>query len=111
VAPVLQRRLAESILTGYSGELRCNFYKGGLRLLWEKGKLVLTEPWISSEWSDDAELGCPPLVFLQLLFGYHSIAELEAFYPDVETKNRAAALLIDTLFPKRPSTVRAMDFT
>jgi hypothetical protein len=111
VAPVLEQRLAGSILAGYSGELRCDFYKGGLRLLWEKGKLLAAEPWTSTEWGDDAELGCPPLVFLQLLFGYHSIAELEEFYPDVETKNRAAALLADILFPKRQSVVRAMDFT
>jgi hypothetical protein len=111
VAPVLEQRLESSILTGYSGELRCDFFRGGLRLVWEKGKLQAAEPWIVPEWSDDAELGCPPLVFLQLLFGYHSIAELEEFYPDVETKDRAAALLIDILFPKLPSVVRAMDYT
>ncbi len=39
IAPVLERRLARSILTGYTGDLKVDFYNGGLRLHFEQGKI------------------------------------------------------------------------
>ena len=49
-------------------------------------------------------------VFQQLLFGYRSLAELRAIYPDVWA-GEEAALLIDILFPKQPSTVWMFGYT
>jgi hypothetical protein len=107
IAPVLEARLARSLLTGYTGELKIDFYNGGLRLQFDQGTLAAVEPWRAPAYGDEADAGCPPLVFLQLLFGYRSLAELRAFFPDVWAKPEAA-LFIDALFPKRPSTVHPL---
>ena len=110
IAPVLEDRLAGSPLTGHTGELTIDFYRGGLRLAFEQGKLVTVEPWRAPDFGDEAQAGCPALVFLQLLFGYRSLAELRAIFPDVWA-SEAAALLLDVLFPKQPSTVYSLSYT
>lgn len=110
IAPVLEQRLADSILVGYTGELKVNFYRSGLRLHFEQGIFSTAEPWRGSAHGDHGNAGFPPLVFLQLLFGYRSLAELSEFFPDVWASD-TAKLLIDTLFPKQPSTVYALTFT
>jgi GNAT superfamily N-acetyltransferase len=107
IAPILEERIANSILTGYSDELKIDFYRGGLRLQFEKGKLTAVEPWRPPTFGDEAKAGCPPLVFLQLLLSYRSLAELRSFFPDVWAED-SAALLLDTLFPKQPSWVQPL---
>lgn len=107
VAPVLERRLAESAQAGYTGELTVDFYRGGLRLAFEHGKLTTTEDWIRPLW-DEGRAAFPPLVFLQALFGYRSLGELRGIYPDVWAEGDAVALL-DALFPKRPSLLMPLD--
>lgn len=108
ITPVLEERIANSILTGYSGELKMDLYRAGLRLQFEGGKVAAIEPWRPPMYGDIAEAGCPPLVFLQLLFSYRSLAELRSFFPDVWTNVEVAALLIDILFPKQPSWVQPL---
>jgi hypothetical protein len=44
------------------------------------------------------------LIFLQLIFGYRSLAQLRATYPDVYAEPEAAVLL-NILFPEMPSRV------
>jgi Acetyltransferase (GNAT) domain len=107
VAPALERRLANSPQSGYSGELTLDFYRGGLRLVFEHGALTAAEDWRVPLWSE-AKAGFPPLVFLQLLCGYRSLDELCAAYPDVWTRGDGAPLL-DALFPKRPSRLIPLD--
>ena len=107
IAPVLEERLAKSILVGYSGELKFNFYRSGLRLTFARGKVTLIEPWHAPTYGDNAQAGCPPLVFLQLLFGYRSLAALRTFYPDVWVKQETT-LLVNTLFPAEPSTIHLL---
>jgi hypothetical protein len=111
IAPVLEQRLAGSILSGHSGELTLDLYRSGLRLQIDNGKLTASEAWVSPDYEGDADLGCPHLVFLQLLFGYRSVGELLDIYPDVWVKNSAAKLVLDTLFPKQQSTVWGMGYT
>ena len=111
IAPVLEQRLAGSILSGYTGELRLEMYRSGLRLQFDHSELVAVEPWAALEFEDDAELNCPPLLFLQLLFGYRSIGDLVDTYPDVWVKDAAARLMFDTLFPKQRSIVWGMGYT
>lgn len=110
IAPVLERRLAESMLAGYTGELKLDFYRSGLRMQFEQGKLIEAAPWRVPPYGDEEQGGCPPLVFLQLLFGHRSLAELRESYPDVWTTS-AAALLVNTLFPKQPSSVWSLGYT
>jgi hypothetical protein len=104
IAPALERRLADSILGGYSGELKLDFYRGGLRLLFEKGRLVTVENWRPPTWDANEDASFPPLVFLQLLFGYRSLDELRYAFPDVRTKDEVE-LVLNILFPARPSWV------
>ena len=108
IAPVLEARLAASLLAGYSGEVKIDFYRGGLRLVFAGGKLTEIAPWRAPAYGDDADAGCPALVFLQLLFCYRSLAELRAFFPDVWA-NATAARLLEVLFPKLPSQVHALN--
>jgi hypothetical protein len=104
IAPVLHRRLAASVAAGYNGELTINFYRGGIRLLFEQGYLASAEPWQAIPFGPTADADCPPLLFLQLLFGYRSLADLRATFPDVSASGKATTLL-NALFPARPSWV------
>lgn len=104
IAPVLERRLADSVVAGYSGDLKLDFYRGGLRLLFDDGKLAGAEEWRAPVWGSEAQGGFPPLVFLQLLFGRRSLAELRYAFPDVWAKEHAIPLL-EALFPPQLSWV------
>jgi GNAT superfamily N-acetyltransferase len=112
LAPALERRLAASPLAGYDGDLPLDFYRDGLRLTFGQGRLTNTEPWRRPGWGESGDSKChasfPPLVFLQLLFGWRSLAELRAAFPDVEVGDEVVALL-NALFPKRPSWVTYLE--
>ncbi|WP_026370495.1 GNAT family N-acetyltransferase [Kallotenue papyrolyticum] len=108
VAPALEERLSRSAVAGYSGELTLNFYRDGLRLVFEQGRLAAAEQWRTEPWGPEAQAGFPPLVFLQLLFGHRSLAELRDAYPDVWA-NHEAATVLEAIFPKRRSWVLPLD--
>lgn len=107
IAPALERRLAASPQSGYSGELTLDFYRGGLRLAFEQGRLVTAEDWRPPLWAE-GKAGFPPLVFLQLLFGYRDLGELRAFYSDVWAEGDADPTL-RALFPKMPAMLMPLD--
>jgi hypothetical protein len=100
IAPALERRLAHSVATGYTGELRLDFYRGGLRLAFDKGHLAIAEDWQRPASGGEVEGAFPPLVFLQLLFGRRSLAELRHAYPDVWATSDTTPV-INALFPPR----------
>jgi len=103
IAPVLESRLAASLLPGYSGELRLNFYREGLRLDFDHGRLAAVE----SERPRDGtrvDAAFPGLTFLQVLFGHRSLAELRQAFPDCHY-NREAGAVLGALFPKNASFV------
>ncbi len=104
IAPALERRLADSVVAGYSGTLTFDFYRDGLRMVFEQGKLKMAEQWRRPIWNANEDGGFPPLVFLQLLFGYRSLDALRSAFPDVWV-NDAVELLVNTLFPYKPSRV------
>ena len=104
IAPVLERRLAQSVLAGYSGELALNFYRAGLHMVFVDGRLQTVENWRSPLWHSNENASFPPLVFLQLLFGHRSLDELRYAYPDVWA-NEETAFVLKTLFPARASWV------
>ena len=104
VAPVLERRLAGSPLVGYAGELKISFYRDGLRLAFEEGKLTAAEAWRPT-FDDGGDAAFPDLTFLQLLLGYRSLEELDYAFADCWAGGDEAQALLDTLFPKQPSDV------
>lgn len=107
IRPVLEARLAASTMSGYSGKLRLNFYRSQLALVFEAGKLTAVSPYQAKEYSD-ADALFPEYTFYHILFGHRSLAEVNAIWPDCYAKNGETAVLIDILFPKRPSYLRAL---
>ncbi len=105
IAPVLERRLAASVMSGFSGELNITFYRTGLQLVFEQGRLIAAKDW-SAPGTDEGwnGAGFPPLVFLQLLFGYRSLEELSYAFPDCWA-DEEPTLLLNALFPKQVSWV------
>lgn len=105
IAPVLEQRLAASELRNYSGEIALNFYRNGLRVKFENGKLTVAGLWqptavdIGQKGFGDAAF--PDLTFLKLLFGYRSRVELADMYPDCIVDSDRNKALLDILFPKR----------
>jgi len=104
IRPSLERRLSESVVAGYTGELKISFYRSGLRLAFEKGRLTEVEPWQPKP-GDGGAAAFPDLTFLQLLFGYRSLEELRYSFADCWTSSDEASLLLETLFPKQSSDV------
>ena len=103
IAPALEKRLAQSVMAGHTGELKISEYRRGCKIVFENGKLTNVEAWQPMP-SDEGDCGFPPLVFLQLLFCRKSLLELREAFADVWAKDDAAPLL-DALFPKTLSCV------
>lgn len=102
ISPALERRLAGSPAVGHSGELKLSFYRDGLRLRFECGRLAEVEAW---QPGDGQSAAFPGLTFLQVLFGRRSVEELGLAYRDCLVANDEARLLLRALFPKKPSAV------
>jgi len=118
VAPALERRLAASLLVGHTGELTLGFYRPeGVRLVFERGRLVTAEAWRPDFGLGSLEVGFPTtdprrpvamfpgLTFLQLLFGFRALDELQSAFPDCIVRNPDARALVTALFPRQPSDV------
>ncbi|HEY3064389.1 MAG TPA: GNAT family N-acetyltransferase [Methylomirabilota bacterium] len=117
VRPALERRLAASAMSGYSGTLVISLYRHGVELVFENGTLVRVAPWrptfttIGQEMSRAttdrrrADAFFPGLTFLQLLFGSRSFARLEAAFPDCIARTGEGRALLEALFPPLPSDV------
>jgi hypothetical protein len=108
IRPVLNQRLANSAFANYSGELRLDFYRSGLKLSFDQGTLKNVAPWRSQIWGEEGQAAFTGLTFLQLLFGYRSLNELKYAFADVWSEDEAGALL-DALFPRLPSAVISLD--
>ena len=107
IAPQLERRLADSVAAGHTGELKLNFYRYGVRLKFEQGRLESVDTWQPSS-EDESNPSFPNLTFLQLLFGYRSLDELRQAYVDVQYGNDTARVLLNALFPRQASHVWAL---
>lgn len=104
IAPALEQRLATSPVAGLSQEIKLNFYRSGLRMVFEQGHLVSVEDWQIPVYDAAADSAFPPLVFLQVLFGHRSIEALRHIFPDVWVSDEVRPVL-KALFPTRPSFV------
>ncbi len=108
--PVLERRLAQSSLVGHSATLKLDFYRDGVKVVLVNGRVREVTPWPLGNEDDNerrsggAVVRFPNLTFLQVLFGYRSLAELQHAYADCGG-NLEGRLLINALFPKHPSAV------
>jgi len=114
ITPVLERRLVSSFAAGYSGELKLSFVQDGLRLAFEQGQLTQVVSMSPAETDPSLEPRerdaiFPGLIFLQLLFGFRSVGELEYAFPDCGASSEETRALLEVLFPKRPSSVWGLE--
>lgn len=103
IAPALEQRLADSAQAGYSGELTVNFFRSGLKLSFEQGR-IRVESW-TPERIEAGDALFPDLSFLPLLFGFRSLEEIQYAFPDCSTATDDARALLPILFPKKDSRV------
>jgi len=104
IQPALEKRLAESIAVGYSGTLSLSFYRDGLKMTFEKGKLQNVESW-KPKLEDQESASFPGLTFLQMVFGYRSLDELRHSFADCFWNSNEARRLLEILFPQKLSDV------
>jgi hypothetical protein len=108
IAPVLERRLEASLIPGFSGAVRISFYRSGLRLEFEQGRLTRAEAWQPGPKENEGEIAFPNLTFLQLLFGHRTLDELKQSYADCWWVGETPRVLLSALFPKKPSQLLAI---
>ncbi len=104
VGPALEARLQGTAYEGHTGDLALNFYRTGVRLKFEAGRLQSVEPWRPAT-DDIGDARFPDLTFLHLLFGHRSLSDLEEMFTDVQPNAQRG--LIETLFPTRSSFLMA----
>jgi len=100
IAPALEKRLAQSALNGFSGEIKVTEYVRGFKLQIDQGR-ISAEAWTPDD-SDHAMF--PPYTFLQLLFGRRSLSDLRYMFPDCLLQDEAATIF-EVLFPRCHSNV------
>ena len=105
IKPAIEKRLAESSSSGYSGEIKITFYRDGIRLVIEKGRLSTIEAWKPMPYGHAGDAGFPPHTFLQLLFGYRTLEMLKTSFVDCWTDRDEFHVLLSALFPRQPSDV------
>jgi hypothetical protein len=99
IAPALEARLVNTIFHGYTGDLKLNFYKDGVKIAFDNGKIIATAPWRESK-DDHDSARFPDLTFLQVLFGFRSMKEIHHIFPDTYARDAERAELLKVLFPK-----------
>jgi hypothetical protein len=104
VRSALETRLAASIASGHTGELKISFFDDGVSVRFDRGRIVEVVGWEPSQ-ADRGHLTFPGLTFLQLLFGYRSLSDLEYAYADCRARSVEARVLADALLPKGVSDV------
>ena len=104
IAPALERRLATSVVAGYTGEVKLSFYRSGLRLAFRHGSLQAAEAWTPTP-DERGSAAFPDLTFLQLVFGYRSLEELCYAFADCWVENDATHAVLEALFPRQDSDV------
>jgi hypothetical protein len=107
IGPVLEQRLIDSVCEGHTGEMKISFYRDGVRLQFDQGVLVSVEPWTPKVKEDEGNAAFPNLTFLQLVFGYRTLAEIQHAYADCWLGDDTRVVL-ETIFPKKYSCVKAI---
>ena len=114
IAAVLEQRLASSTRAGHTGVFHINFVQGGVRLTFEDGRVSKVDDWLPPQLDNryvpkirDALF--PGVIFLQLLFGYRSVEDLEYAFPDCLISSDQTREMLNVLFPVRPSFLWAVE--
>ena len=104
IKPVLEARLAGSNAAAHSRQIRLSFYRTGLQIMIQQGKITAIETWKPTP-KEEGDAAFPGLTFLQLLFGYRSYEELKHAFADCWCNSEDVRVLLGILFPKKSSNV------
>mgnify|MGYP001156146765 FL=1 len=94
--PEFESRLAASTLAGLSREVELGFYRFGVALTFEEGKLVKVE---ARSGNQSPAIGIPPDLLPKFLMGYRSIFEYRRVNPDFIVSKEEDWALLEILFP------------
>ena len=98
IAPVLEQRLQGSWMNRFTGDVKIGFFKlNGIVISFEDGRV--TDVVSARLGQDDPDAALPYDTFLNVLFGYRTVAELGHILPEAHA-NQKANLLLNILFPK-----------
>ncbi len=97
IQPALEKNLVGTVAEGYNGKLKLNYYRSGIQLKFNDGKLTDISNW-APDLVEDGDAQFPGLTFLQLLCGRCQFNELKANFADCDG-NDEAGVLLDCLFP------------
>ncbi len=105
IGPALEKRLEGSGAHRYTGALKIGFYDmTGIALNFADGKLTDVA---KIEGKDGYDISFPWHLLWNVVFGHNSWEEMRPLLPEVYCDGKTA-LLMETLFPKRPSWVRGL---
>ena len=97
IQPALENNLLGTGAEGYRGELKVNYYRSGVQLKFNDGKITDISNWApGSVEAGDAQF--PDMTFLQLLCGRRRFNELKTNFVNCDG-NDEADVLFDCLFP------------
>jgi len=105
LVPVLNRRLAGSIVDGWTGEVTVNCDTEGIRLDVNKGRIIALKAMNDRNNVDNAGIILPRSQFMQLMFGYRDLDTLIASSPDCGSHDRRSHAVLKACFPREPSAV------
>ena len=97
IQPALEKNLVGTVAEGYNGELKLSYYRSGIQLKFNGGKITDISNW-SPDSVEDGDARFPDLTFLQLLCGRRRFNELKTDFVDCGGRDEAGTLL-DCLFP------------
>ncbi len=90
-------------VAGFLLQLCCGTNRSGLQLKFHKGRISV-EGW-KPDRVEEGDAAFPDLTFLQLLFGFRSLEELQHAFPDCSVATDEAGALLPILFPRKDSRV------
>jgi predicted acetyltransferase len=104
IAPVLERRLADSMVAGMTDILYFNFYEDTIKMAIEEGQIISID---SIGRSDQRKIRLPPYPAVRLLTCYQSWREIKDFRLDLGVSG-ARQPVVEALFPKKASYIYAI---
>lgn len=107
IRPALEKHLVGTVAEAYTGELKLNFYRNGLRMIFEAGCISQISRWRADS-VEDGDAQFPSMTFWQLLCGRCRTNELTSRFADCSATD-SAAVLLDCLFPPFTGEVWALE--
>jgi hypothetical protein len=97
IRPALEQHLLGTVAEGYTGRLKLSFFRDGIELCFERGRITSIQTWLPEN-VKQGDARFPFFSFWQLVCGWQRFQELTEKFPDCSGTHEAA-ILLDALFP------------